>query len=232
MGSRGVGYIGIESTDPARWADYGTNVLGLMTAEAPSDASASGTTWLKMDRRRYRIAVHPGTRDGCAYVGWEYADAQALEEACGRVEAAGVAIKQLDADEARARGVRAAARFDDPWGNTNELFYGQAVDEEPFVSPQGVSGFLTDGVGVGHVLFAVPSSWDAANFYIGALDFKLTDFFSWGPNAAVFLHTTRRHHSLAFVDRPRPGGHGLNHFMREANTLEDVGQAYCRKMAA
>jgi len=232
MASRGLGYIGIESTDPARWAEYGTSVLGLMATAAPSDASAPGSTWLKMDRRHHRIAVHPADTDRCAYVGWEYADAGELEDACARVEAAGAAVKQLDADEARARGVRAGARFDDPWGNTNELFFGQAVDEELFVSPQGVSGFLTDGVGVGHVLFAVPSSWDAANFYISALDFKLTDFFSWGPNAAVFLHTTKRHHSLAFVDLPLPGGHGLNHFMIEANTLEDVGRAYDRTKEA
>src|ERR1700731_3864414 len=151
MGSRGVGYIGIESTDATRWAAYGTDVLGLMNVGPPSDASATGSTWLKMDRRHYRVAVHPAERDGLAYVGWEYADASELDEACRRVEAAGVAVKQLEADEARARGGRAAARFDDPWGNTNELFFGQAVDEEPFVSPQGVSGFLTDGVGVGHV---------------------------------------------------------------------------------
>jgi 3,4-dihydroxy-9,10-secoandrosta-1,3,5(10)-triene-9,17-dione 4,5-dioxygenase len=232
MGSRGVGYIGIESTDPAKWETYGTDVLGLMATSAPSDASAPGSTWLRMDRRHHRIAVHPGSADRCAYVGWEYADGAALEHACARVEAAGVPVKQLDADEARARGVKAGARFDDPWGNTNELFFGQAMDEEQFVSPQGVSGFLTEGVGVGHVLYAVPSSWDAANFYISALDFKLTDFMTWGPNSAIFLHTTRRHHSIAFVDLPLPGGHGLNHFMIEANTVEDVGRAYDRTKEA
>jgi len=232
MASRGVGYIGIESTDPGKWETYGTDVLGLMATGAPSDASAPGSTWLRMDRRHHRIAVHPGSTDRCAYVGWEYADAGELEQACALVEAAGVAVKQLDADEARARGVKAGARFDDPWGNTNELFFGQAMDEEQFVSPQGVSGFLTDGVGVGHVLYAVPSSWDAANFYISALDFKLTDFLTWGPNSAIFLHTTKRHHSIAFVDLPLPGGPGLNHFMIEANTVEDVGRAYDRTKEA
>ena len=94
-----------------------------------------------------------------------------------------MAVKQLGADEAIARGVKGLARFDDPWGNTNELYFGAAVDEEPFVSPKNVSGFLTDGVGIGHVLFVVPSSWDAANFYIKAMGFTLTDFFSWGPNS-------------------------------------------------
>ena len=143
-----------------------------------------------------------------------------------------MAIKQLGNEEAAARGVRRLARFDDPFGNSHELFFGQAVDEDPFVSPKGVSGFLTDGVGVGHVLYVVPNSWDAANFFVKALGFKLTDWFTWGPNNAIFLHTTRRHHSIAFVDLDIPGGPGLNHFMVEANRLEDVGQAYDRTKAA
>lgn len=232
MRCRGLGYIGIESTDPGSWTRFGTEVLGLQEAGPPCDVSPEGTTWLKMDRHHYRIAVHQGSRDGHAYTGWEYADPTELEAACAQIEAAGVTVKQLGTDEARARGVKGLATFDDPWGNANELYFGPAVDEEPFVSPVGVSGFLTDGVGIGHVLFAVPSSWDAANFYIKAMGFRLTDFFSWGPNAAIFLHTTRRHHSIAFVDLPLPGGPGLNHFMIEGNRIEDTGQAFDRARAA
>lgn len=228
MRSRGVGYVGIESTDPGEWERFGTEILGMMSVPAPTDTSPGGSTWLKMDHRHWRVAAHPGERDGFSYMGWEYGDPGELDEACRQAEAAGVAVKVLGADEARARGVTGLARFDDPWGNTNELFYGADVDDEPFVSPAGVSGFLTDGVGLGHVLFVVPSSWEAANFYIKALGFSLTDFVSWGPNSAVFLHTTRRHHSLAFVDLPLPGGHGLNHFMIEADRVEDVGRALDR----
>ncbi len=232
MGCRGLGYVGIDSTDPDRWVRFGTEILGLQTTGAPSEASPDGAAWLRMDQRRWRIAAQPSDRDGHAFSGWEFADPIDLEAACLQAESTGVTVKQLGADEARARGVKALATFDDPWGNTNEMFFGAAVDEEPFRSPQGVSGFLTEGVGVGHVLFVVPSSWDAANFYMRALGFKLTDFFTWGPNAAIFLHTTRRHHSIAFVDLPLPGGPGLNHFMVEGNTVEDTGRAYDRARAA
>src|SRR5690349_18448329 len=226
MRSRGLGYIGIESTDPERWRAFGEDVLGLAAVGPPADTCPEGSVFLKMDGHHWRIGVHPGSRDGHAFSGWEYADPIELEAACAQVEAAGVAVKQLGSDEARARGVKALATFDDPWGNTNELYFGAAVDEEPFVSPQNVSGFLTEGVGVGHVLFAVPASWDAANFYMKAMGFSLTDFFTWGPNAAIFLHTTRRHHSIAFVDLPLPGGPGLNHFMIESDRIEDTGQAF------
>jgi hypothetical protein len=50
-----------------------------------------------------------------------------------------------------------------------------------------------------------------------ALGFRLTDQFAWGPNGAPFMRDPR-HHSIAFIDLPLPGGHGLNHFMIEANT--------------
>ena len=94
MSCRGLGYIGIESTDPQRWKTYGTDVLGLMPVDAPSDASPTDSVWLKMDQRHSRVAVHPGERDHCAYVGWEYPDPAELEIACGRVEAAGILSRE------------------------------------------------------------------------------------------------------------------------------------------
>ena len=112
------------------------------------------------------------------------------------------------------------------------MYFGQAMSEEPFRSPAGVSGFLTDGVGLGHALYVVPDVWEAATWYLNVLDFSLTDFFTWGPNSAIFLHTTRRHHSLAFVDLPLPGGPGLNHFMIESDRIDDTGAAYDRARAA
>ena len=64
------------------------------------------------------------------------------------------------------------------------------------------------------------------------MGFRVTDKFSWGPNGAVFMRSTARHHSLAYIDLPIPGGPGLNHFMIEAKSLEDVGRAYDRAMDA
>ena len=159
---------------------------------APGGGDGGGSVYLKMDSRQHRIAVHPSDRDnGCAYAGWEYANPDDFEARRRRGGRGGRRGDQAVGNEdAAARGVRRLARFDDPFGNSHELFFGQAVDEDPFVSPKGVSGFLTDGVGVGHVLYVVPNSWDAANFFVKALGFKLTDWFTWGPNNAIFC--TRR----------------------------------------
>src|SRR5574341_423439 len=130
MRSRGLGYIGIDSTEIERWQSFATDILGMMSVDPPSVAGPSGSVWLKMDQRHWRVAVHPSDRDGCAYVGWEYADPTEFNAACAQVEAAGVTVKVLGVEDALARGVRGLARFDDPWGNTNELFFGAGVDEE------------------------------------------------------------------------------------------------------
>lgn len=232
MQLKGVGYVGVNSTDVGAWETFASDILGLMTVPAPPGAGEGfvDSLWLKMDRRHWRIAVHPSDQQGLAYVGWELADQPSFDAAVKELDANGVAVKLPDETERGTRGVRGLARFEDPLGHTHELFWGPAVDEYPFQSPRGVSGFLTEGVGLGHVLFKVPNSWEAADFYMRVLGFKLTDWFSWGPNSAVFLHSTPRHHSVAFVDLDIPGEFGLNHFMIEANTIEDVGAAYDRAM--
>jgi 2,3-dihydroxybiphenyl 1,2-dioxygenase len=233
MQLRGLGYVGVHSTDLDAWRSLGTEVLGMMAVDGPPGAAeaAPGTLYLKMDAHSWRIAVHPSDRDGCAYVGWELSDRQSFEAACESVEAAGAAVKTIDTGERAARGVTALARFDDPFGNTHELYWGPHTDEFAFDSPAGVSGFLTEGVGMGHALYVVPSCVEAADFFSRALGFRMTDQFAWGPNGAAFMHATARHHSIAFVDLPLPGGLGLNHFMVEALTMEDVGCAFDRARA-
>jgi hypothetical protein len=44
------GYLGLHATDPAAWADFGPNVLGLPAVPAGRDV----TVYLWMDERCYR----------------------------------------------------------------------------------------------------------------------------------------------------------------------------------
>jgi 2,3-dihydroxybiphenyl 1,2-dioxygenase len=233
MELRGLGYVGVNATDVDAWRSLAADVFGLQPVDGPPGAAdaAPGTRYYKLDAHSWRLAVHPADADGCAYAGWELADPTSFAEALASVEACGVSVKVLDGPERIARGVHALARFEDPFGNTHELFWGPHTDEFAFTSPAGVSGFLTEQVGMGHVLYVVPSCAEAVDFWTRALGFKLTDQFAWGPNGASFMRATPRHHSIAFIDLPLPGGHGLNHFMIEANTLEDVGCAFDRARA-
>ena len=231
MEMRGLGYIGIATRDVAGWRSLMVDVLGVGESAGPPGANGD-TLYLKMDDRSWRIAVHPGEDEQCAYAGWELPSEEEFDNAVAHLQRSGVKVRPGTDALRAARGVQDVAQFDDPFGNHHELFYGAMIDEFVFVPPNGGSGFVTDGVGLGHALYVVPSCNDALDFFGRVMGFRVTDKFSWGPNGAVFMRSTPRHHSLAYIDLPIPGGPGLNHFMIEAKTLEDVGRAYDRAMDA
>lgn len=232
MQLRSLGYIGIGSNKLDEWRAF-LDVMGLASSSGPITAPpdiAADTAWFAMDERSWRIAVHRGNTEGLAYVGWEVAGRGEFDAAVEHLARSGVKVHE-GSDALRAtRGVADVAQFCDPFANTHEVFYGPMIDEEPAVLPHAASGFLTSDVGVGHVLYVVPSVDEAVDFYGRVMGLRVTDRFAWGPNGAVFMRTNSRHHSLAFIDLPLPGGPGLNHFMVEARALTDVGRAYDRAM--
>jgi 2,3-dihydroxybiphenyl 1,2-dioxygenase len=188
------------------------------------------TSWFKLDDRSWRIAVHRSDVDTFSYAGWEVAGRAELDAAVEHLQRSGVKVNEGSAAVLAMRGVAGVAQFQDPFGNNHELFYGPMVDETPAVFPHGGSGFLTDDVGLGHVLYVVPSATEAVDFFGRVMGLRVTDQFAWGPNSAVFMRANARHHSLAFIDLPLPGGPGLNHFMIEAKSITDVGRSYDRAM--
>jgi 2,3-dihydroxybiphenyl 1,2-dioxygenase len=224
MPLRGLGYLGFTSPDLAPWRAFATELCGL--APAAGGASAAQVRF-RMDVRAWRIAVHRAARAGLAYAGWEAADRDALDAVAARLRTAGVAVSTPGADERSERGVSALVRFADPWGHTHEVFCGAFHDfDSEFVSPAGVSGFVTEN-GMGHLLLGVPDCNEAEDFYVRALGLRVTDRMDMGGgHRAVFLRASPRHHSLALTDvLPEPG---LHHFMLETRTLEDVGRAWDR----
>lgn len=231
MEMRGLGYLGIGTRDVAAWRALMVDVLGVGESAGPPGAGGD-TLYLKMDDRCWRIAVHPGEDEQCAYAGWEVPGEEDFEQAVAHLQRSGVKVRTGTDALRAARGVLDVAQFDDPFGNHHEIYYGPMIDEFVFTPPNGGSGFVTDGVGLGHALYVVPSCNDALDFFGRVMGFRVTDKFAWGPNGAVFMRSTPRHHSLAYIDLPIPGGPGLNHFMIEAKTLEDVGRAYDRAMDA
>ena len=222
MPLRGLGYLGLSSPDLAPWRAFASELVGL----APVSSSAAQLRF-RMDTRGWRIAVHRAARAGLAYAGWEAADRHGVDEVAARLRAAGVAVSTPGADESAERGVSALIRFSDPWGHTHEVFTGAFHDfDSPFVSPAGVSGFVTEN-GMGHLLLGVPDCNAAEEFFTTALGLRTTDRMDMGGgHRAVFLRASPRHHSLAFTDvLPEPG---LHHLMLETRTLEDVGRAWDR----
>lgn len=229
MKIRGLGYIGFHATDLAPWRAFAEDLLGLMPGSPPSTAS-DDAAYYRLDERSWRVAIHRSDAPGLAYLGWELADRDALTAAADHLERCGVRVERSckgPESAAAARGVSDLVAFVDPDGNRHELFYGAPTSlNERFVSPAGVSGFVTSN-GMGHVLFVVRDAHAAEDYYSRVLGLRTTDRMDMGAGKrAIFLRANDRHHALAVTDvLPEPAFH---HVMFEALRLEDVGRAWER----
>ena len=234
-----LGYVVIEAQDLGPWQDFACNIAGLMAAPSPEEDVAL----FRMDDRPWRLRVQKGASDRFVAPGWECANRDAFEAVLARLEAAGRPVERAGVMEARARQVYELARSSDPAGNAMELFYGRFVDYAPFVSPAGVSRFVTgsphgaDGdMGMGHVVLTAPNFEETHAFYRQVMGFGDTDlgrFYLMGGGeddpgiGFAFMHCNRRHHSLALGQMPE-SPNGAVHMMLEVGSLEDVGRAYDR----
>jgi 3,4-dihydroxy-9,10-secoandrosta-1,3,5(10)-triene-9,17-dione 4,5-dioxygenase len=224
-----LAYIVAESTDAAKWKQFGEQMVGMSAATTPD-----GGLHLKMDERAYRIAVVPGAADRYVASGWEVADAKAFAETVEAIKKAGVAVEAGSAELKKARSVQDIARFTDPSGNLHELSYGYNGGNSKFVSPIGVAGFKTGQYGLGHTVLPALQFDATLSFFKDVLGFGLSDVFNFqpGPDAPVmriyFLHAASgRHHSLALAEMPMPSG--CVHMMVEVNSMTDVGLAHDRR---
>lgn len=225
MGVASLGYVLIESKDPAAWRKFGAEVLGLMPVDA-----ADGVRF-RMDERPFRIAVRSAEEDRFVAAGWELPNEESYNACLAALEGAGFGVEHGSKAEAADRKVRALAHCKDPSGNRMELFHGRTYDYAPFISPVGVTGFLTGNMGLGHVVLPAPKIEETRSFYKNFLGFGDTDEMRVPigvpdhPGLALyFLHCDNpRHHSLALFEADIPSG--LVHVMIEVAKLDDLG--YC-----
>ncbi|MCY1391578.1 Iron-dependent extradiol dioxygenase [compost metagenome] len=235
MDIRGLGYVTLLSSDLAQWRHYASQVLGMMVV---AGADEEEQLFLKMDDRAYRILVQKSEHNGFGSCGWEVAGKAAFEEAIADLQYADVQVERGTAAQAGQRKVQELAHFSDPDGNRHELFWGPQQDFTRFVSPVGVKGFVTNDLGMGHVVLPAPSFERCRDFYEQVLGFGLSDLMKvkFTPDPAEpekrihFLHCNNgRHHSLAIFECPMP--HGCVHMMVEVNALDEVGRALDRMHA-
>lgn len=227
-----LGYVLVGAPDVAQWRTFGTEVIGAMAASGPA-----GALYLKIDPRAFRIAVLPGRPAGLVASGWFVASERDFVEARDALQREEVAIQNGDADGAELRKVQGYFSFEDPAGHRHEIAWGPISDFTPFVSPVGVSGFVTEGMGLGHVvLAAVGPRFDAATaFWTKPGRFQLSDILHipspGGGRARInFLHCDNpRQHSLALGELEVPGG--CIHMMLEVASLDDVGRCLDRIQA-
>ncbi|GAA4888318.1 VOC family protein [Ferrimonas pelagia] len=239
MDIRGLGYVIADSTDINQWREYGTQVLGMMEAPNSAQIAPDGdVVFLKMDDRPYRILVRQSDRDGYGASGWEVANGAAFEQALTELAQADIPVIRGSEAQIAQRQVQDLAIFQDPDGNTHELFWGPAQDFARFISPVGVKAFITDGLGLGHTVLPTPSFDKGVEFYTQVMGFGLSDLMKvrFTPDPAEpekrlhFLHCNNsRHHSLAIFECPIPSG--CVHMMLEVSDMDEVGRAMDRMNA-
>lgn len=231
MGIRALGYVRIETAKAEAWDHFMTQVIGTMRADSPRDGVAA----YRIDDRPFRFWVERGESDRLVAAAYEVGDAAELAALRETIAGLGRDIVDGDAEGARARGVTAFFATSDPSGNGLEFFHGDTRDQVAFVSPAGVSGFVTGDMGMGHAVFATPN-FDEAHAFYKAIGFHDTDIprfrFSDDPNdpgmGFAFMHADNgRHHSVAIAEMPVPPSACI-HLMLEMKTQSDVGKCYDR----
>ena len=135
------------------------------------------------------------------------------------------------------RRVARLARTTAPWGVGVELVSGLEDAPEPFRSATMPGGFLTDGVGFGHAVFATMDFDESHRFVTEALGMGQSDWLEMEIMEGVelevrFYHCNERHHSIALARPPFEMPQRLHHLMFETREVDDVGAAFDRAREA
>ena len=220
-----LAYVGIEVPEPASLDGFFGEVIGL----APGDAAH---TW-RNDGKVHRVIVRPGSTNDAAFVGFEATDADAFDRVVARLASAGFSTDDGDAAERR---VARLVRTDAPWGVPVEIVLGLEDASTPFSSPSMPGGFLTEGVGFGHAVFATPAFDESHRFLTDGLGLGQSDWLEMEIAAGIelevrFYHCNARHHTVALAKAPFELPQRLHHLMFETKERDDVGAAFDRAWA-
>lgn len=212
-----LGYIGINSARIEDWSAYATGLLGMQQVDQGGKVRA-----FRMDDRKQRLVVTGAEDEGLGFMGWEVADAAALDALASRLENAGVAVELAPQALADERFVAQLIRFRDPEGNVIEVFHGPQITSDPFLPGRSISGFNTGALGMGHAVLKAADVDRLIPFYVDLLGFKVSDYIRT-PFPIYFFHCNARHHSFAMAGT---GAQGFHHFMVEYQMLDDMGHGY------
>jgi 2,3-dihydroxybiphenyl 1,2-dioxygenase len=226
-----LAYLGIEVPDPKALTPFFGDVIGLVPGEP---AIRGAVTW-RDDDKAHRLIIQPGPANDAAFMGFEAVDAGAFDGVIGRLRAAGYDVSDVDDGDRVERRVARLVRTMAPWGVRVELVQQLEEASTPFSSPLVPGGFLTNGVGFGHVVFAT-TAFDDSRAFVDALGFRHSDWLQMEIAEGIelevhFYHCNARHHTIALAKAPFEFAQKLHHVMFELNERDDVGAAFDRAWA-
>ena len=225
-----LGYLVLEVPDPDPLDGVLAGVVGL----TPGEPHAAGEHTWRNDDRAARLVVRPGPANDAVIVGFEAVDAAAFDSTVAALEGLG-----LDPEEASGNEhyVERLVRTRAPWGVDVEVVLGLARAPAPFTSALVPGGFLTEGVGFGHVVFATTAFDESHVFLVDGLGFRQSDWLEMEIAEGIelevrFYHCNARHHTVALARAPFDLPQRLHHIMFELNARDDVGAAFDRAWAS
>jgi 2,3-dihydroxybiphenyl 1,2-dioxygenase len=224
-----LAYLGIQIPDPPSLTSFFGDVIGLIPGEPGQGRVA---TW-RNDDKAHRIIVEPGTPNDAVFVGFETIGGDAFDRVLDRLRSAGFETAMGTDDECRIRRVNRLASVTAPWGVPVEVVDGLQDADTPYSSPLVRGGFLTEGVGFGHVVFATTEFDESHRFLTDGLGFNQSDWLEMeiveGIELLVrFYHCNARHHTVALARAPFELPQRLHHVMLETRDRDDVGSAFDR----
>jgi 2,3-dihydroxybiphenyl 1,2-dioxygenase len=227
-----LAYLGIEVPDPSSLTPFFGDVIGLI----PGEPGAAGVATWRNDDKAHRIIVESGPANDAVFVGFETVGGDAFDRVLDRLRSAGFEVATGADDECRIRRVSRLARVTAPWGVPVEVVEGLRLAETPYASPLVPGGFLTEGVGFGHVVFATTEFDESHRFLTDGLGFHQSDWLEMeiveGIELLVrFYHCNERHHTVALARAPFELPQRLHHVMLETRERDDVGRAFDRAWA-
>jgi len=234
MAIKELGYVIVETAKPDEWRTFLAEVVGAMPVEGSHAAD------YRVDERPFRFRIVKAESDHLAAAAYEIDTLDELKTLAKRIEDEGHFVTWGGDSDAQFRHVDAFFSTQDPAGNGLEFYTGHASADEPFRSPQGVSGFKTGEFGMGHAVFAAPVFEKAHRFYKDVIGFHDTDLphFKFSPEPDdpgmrfAFMHADNgRHHALALGEMPQVPPRCV-HLMLEMENISDVGKCHDRMRAA
>jgi 2,3-dihydroxybiphenyl 1,2-dioxygenase len=225
-----LAYLGIEVPDPATLTPFFAEVIGLVPSEG---MGPTGTARWRNDSKAHRLIVQPGPANDATFLGFEAVDETSFESVRARLSGAGFPLTEGNDDDCTRRQVSRLVRTTAPLGLAVELVLGLGNASTPFSSPLMPGGFLTDGVGFGHVVLATTAFDESHAFFVDGLGFSQSDWLETEIAAGIelkvhFYHCNERHHTIALAKTPFALPQKLHHMMVETNDVDDVGAAFDR----
>jgi 2,3-dihydroxybiphenyl 1,2-dioxygenase len=229
-----LAYVVIAAKDLAAWRRFATDIVGMGTCD-----TAAGALGLRLDNHPWRLLIEQGDDDDLTHAGWDLGSDAALDEFVAGLSAKGVDVREEPASVAAVRCVSRLFSIADPNGFRHEFFVGRTGlqhDGGALGHMLRGNGFVTDELGIGHILPVSKDYAEGVRWYSEVLGLRNSDRIrqEMAPGIfadATFFHSaTGRHHSLATGSFPSPKR--LNHLMLEFRDMNDVGLACDRAKKA